>query len=182
MQGTMTTNNTTRVGIIRVPDEEEEKPLPLASFLIPPQYQDSLESVLIPHGAFHDHKGPSDDSIGCSPVPCTHPPRTGLITDRIHKLAYDINQDYADKTLHLLCVLKGGFTFFAALQHALINLCAHQRTGTAKYQFSFDFVRVKSYEGTASTGNVQITGADLSNLKGRHLLLVEDLVRVSFIC
>lgn len=31
-------NNTTRVGIIRIPDEDEEKPLPLASFLIPPQY------------------------------------------------------------------------------------------------------------------------------------------------
>lgn len=73
-----------------------------------------------------------------------------MITDRIHKLAFDINQDYGDKTLHLLCVLKGGSSFFWELQHALINLCAHRRTGTAKFQFSFDFVRVKSYEGTES--------------------------------
>lgn len=36
-------NNTTRVGIIRIPDEEEEKQaLPLAAFLIPPQYVSSL--------------------------------------------------------------------------------------------------------------------------------------------
>lgn len=31
-------SNTTRVGIIRIPDQEEEKQaLPLAAFLIPPQ-------------------------------------------------------------------------------------------------------------------------------------------------
>ena len=35
MQETMPNN--TRIGIITIPDEEEEKPLPLASFLIPPQ-------------------------------------------------------------------------------------------------------------------------------------------------
>jgi len=33
---TMPSNNT-RIGMIRVPDEDEETPLPLASFLIPPQ-------------------------------------------------------------------------------------------------------------------------------------------------
>jgi hypothetical protein len=39
-------NNTTRVGIIQIPDEEEEKQaLPLAAFLIPPQY---VSSVLLP--------------------------------------------------------------------------------------------------------------------------------------
>jgi hypothetical protein len=42
-------------------------------------------------------------------------------------------------------VLKGGSSFFWELQSALINLCSHRRTGTALFQFSFDFVRVKSY-------------------------------------
>ncbi len=73
-------------------------------------------------------------------------------------------------------MLKGGSSFFWELQSALINLCSHRRTGTALFQFSFDFVRVKSYEGTESTGKIQITGTDLANLKGRHLLLVEDLI------
>ncbi|GAB5034871.1 hypoxanthine phosphoribosyltransferase [Nannochloropsis oceanica] len=143
---------TRRTGIIRIPDEGESSGapfLPISSFLIPPQYQDAVSHVLIPHG---------------------------LIQDRIHKLAFDINQEYADKTLHLLCVLKGGSSFFWELQSALINLSSHRRTNTAKFQFSFDFVRVKSYEGTESTGTVQITGTDMKNLKGRHLLLVEDLI------
>jgi|EP00624_Nannochloropsis_granulata_P000756 hypoxanthine phosphoribosyltransferase len=147
-----TVSTTRRTGIIRIPDEAESSGapfLPISSFLIPPQYQDAVSHVLIPHG---------------------------LIQDRIHKLAFDINQEYADKTLHLLCVLKGGSSFFWELQSALINLSSHRRTNTAKFQFSFDFVRVKSYEGTESTGTVQITGTDMKNLKGRHLLLVEDLI------
>ena len=154
---TTTTSSSTgksaaRVGIIRIPDEGDEStspPLPIASFLIPPQYQDAVSKVMIPHG---------------------------MISDRIQKLAYDINSEYSDKTLHLLCVLKGGSSFFWELQSALINLSAHRRTNTAKFQFSFDFVRVKSYEGMESTGKVQISGTDLKNLKGRHLLLVEDLI------
>lgn len=152
---TSTSPTTRRTGIIRIPDDNEGESstgapfLPISSFLIPPQYQDAVSHVLIPHG---------------------------LIQDRIHKLAFDINQEYADKTLHLLCVLKGGSSFFWELQSALINLSSHRRTNTAKFQFSFDFVRVKSYEGTESTGTVQITGTDMRNLKGRHLLLVEDLI------
>jgi hypoxanthine phosphoribosyltransferase len=146
--------STRRTGIIRIPDEGEGESsdapfLPVSSFLIPPQYQDAVSHILIPHG---------------------------LIQDRVHKLAFDINQEYADKTLHLLCVLKGGSSFFWELQTALINLSSHRRTNTAKFQFSFDFVRVKSYEGTESTGKVQITGTDMKNLRGRHLLLVEDLI------
>lgn len=37
---------------------------------------------------------------------------TGMIMDRIEKLARDIRADYGDKTIHLLCVLKGGSAFF----------------------------------------------------------------------
>lgn len=73
--------STTRIGIIRIPDEGETQPFSLSSFLIPPQYQDSMGSVMIPHG---------------------------LIRDRIHKLAYDINCDYADKTLVRVCAREGG--------------------------------------------------------------------------
>ncbi len=42
--------------------------------------------------------------------------------------------------------------------------------------FTFDFVRVKSYEGTESTGKVQITGCDVSKLAGKHVLFVEDII------
>ena len=36
--------------------------------------------------------------------------------------------------------------------------------------------RVKSYEGTDSTGTVTITGCELSALKGKHVLFVEDII------
>ena len=43
---------------------------------------------------------------------------------------------------------------------------------------TFDFLRVKSYAGTESTGEVAIEslGVDLSQMKGRHLLLCEDII------
>lgn len=42
--------------------------------------------------------------------------------------------------------------------------------------YTFDFIRVKSYEGTDSTGHVQITGCDVSKLAGKHVLFIEDII------
>jgi hypoxanthine phosphoribosyltransferase len=40
-----------------------------------------------------------------------------------------------------------------------------------------DFVRLKSYENTSSTGEIQIVGSDnLKDLKGKNVLVVEDIV------
>ena len=40
-----------------------------------------------------------------------------------------------------------------------------------------EFIRVSSYEGTESTGNVKIAGGiDLESLKQKHVILVEDIV------
>lgn len=36
--------------------------------------------------------------------------------------------------------------------------------------------RVKSYEGTSSTGNVKIDNCDVSSLAGKHVLFVEDII------
>ena len=35
---------------------------------------------------------------------------------------------------------------------------------------------VKSYEGTESSGTVQISGVDLASLRGKHIILVEDII------
>jgi len=42
--------------------------------------------------------------------------------------------------------------------------------------YTFDFIRVKSYEGTSSTGNVKIDNIDVSTLAGKHVLFVEDII------
>ncbi|GMF30201.1 unnamed protein product [Phytophthora lilii] len=89
-------------------------------------------------------------------------------------MAQDIRAAYEGKTLHLLCVLKGGSAFFHALVAKLRLL--HQFSRRDYVPFTFDFIRVKSYEGTKSTGNVQVSGADLAQFKGKSLLLVEDII------
>lgn len=61
-------------------------------FYIPEHYKDTLGYLLVPHGT---------------------------IVDRVEKLAYDITQDYQGNTIHLLCVLKGGSTFFMDLCNAM---------------------------------------------------------------
>ena len=52
----------------------------------------------------------------------------------------------------------------------------HKYNGCDYVPFTFDFIRVKSYEGTKSTGTVQVSGIEMDKLKGKHLLLVEDII------
>uniref|UniRef100_A0AAV1VAH0 Hypoxanthine phosphoribosyltransferase n=1 Tax=Peronospora matthiolae TaxID=2874970 RepID=A0AAV1VAH0_9STRA len=118
-----------------------------SQFLVPQHYLDSVESVLIPRG---------------------------LIEDRVEKLAQDIRYTYKGETVHLLCVLKGGSAFFHALVEKLRLF--HKYNQCDYVPFTFDFIKVKSYEGLKSSGDVQVSGADLAKFKGKHLLLVEDII------
>jgi hypoxanthine phosphoribosyltransferase len=118
-----------------------------AHFAIPTQYRPFVGSVLLPQG---------------------------LILDRVEKLAADIVAAYPTSTPHLLVVLKGGSEFAQDLTHHLRRLHAY-REG-AHLPFTVDYVRVKSYEGTESTGSVKISGIDLKTVRGRDLILVEDII------
>lgn len=133
---------------IHVPDQTEHPPYPLSAFSIPVHYDGDLESVLIPYG---------------------------LIQSRTEKLADDIFNDYDGAMIHILCCLKGAVGFFNDLITHL-KRCYSRRTPTVP--FTFDFIRVSSYKGTESTGNVQVhaTGMDFEQLKGKHVLIVEDIV------
>lgn len=92
----------------------------------------------------------------------------------MEKLAQDIRYAYEGQTVHLLCILKGGSAFFHDLVEKLRLF--HKYNKCDYIPFTFDFIRVKSYKGTESTGTVQISGADLTKFKGQHLLLVEDII------
>ncbi|CAH0513801.1 unnamed protein product [Peronospora belbahrii] len=118
-----------------------------SQFIVPHHYLDSIESVLVPRG---------------------------LIDDRVEKLAQDIRYAYEGETVHLLCVLKGGSAFFNALVEKLRLF--HKYNKCDYVPFTFDFITVKSYVGTKSTGNVQVTGADVAKYKDKNLLLVEDII------
>jgi hypoxanthine phosphoribosyltransferase len=86
------------------------------------------------------------------------------INERIAALAAAINADYAGKHPLVLGVLNGSFVFAADLFRAL----------TIEAEISF--IKLASYKGVSSSGNV-ITAIGLEeNLNGRHLIIVEDII------
>jgi hypoxanthine phosphoribosyltransferase len=87
------------------------------------------------------------------------------IARRVRELGAMITRDYVDKSLVLVCVLKGSFVFAADLARSI------------DLPLRVDFLGVRSYgEGTESSGVVQIT-QDLSRpIEHDDVLLVEDIV------
>ncbi|XP_004344302.2 hypoxanthine phosphoribosyltransferase [Capsaspora owczarzaki ATCC 30864] len=96
----------------------------------------------------------------------------GQILDRVEKLAQDITRDVGQKHLIAICVLKGGHQFFADLLLHMKKF--NSREGSAP--LSIDFIRVKSYHNDQSTGTVTITGGDLESIRGKEVLIVEDII------
>lgn len=86
------------------------------------------------------------------------------IQSRIAELADTINHDYAGKKPLLLCVLNGAFMFAADLMKRLTIEC------------EISFVRVKSYEGTQSTGKVKELLGLTEEIVNRDVILIEDIV------
>lgn len=83
---------------------------------------------------------------------------------RVEELARVISQEYAGKDLLLVTILKGGLVFLADLARNLT------------IPVSLDFMVVSSYSSARSTGEVRIA-QDLSiGIKGKNLLLVEDII------
>ena len=101
-----------------------------------------------------------------------------MIQDRIEKLGRDVFYDMLScerEPLHALCVLKGGYKFFADMLDKVNSLNSNHSEGSV--QVSVDFIRVKSYENDQSTGEINIIGLDkLDNLTGKNVLIVEDII------
>jgi len=86
------------------------------------------------------------------------------ISDTITTLAEKIKKDYEGKKPIFIVVLNGAFLFAAELFKKF------------KGEAEISFVRVSSYSGTASTGEVkEFIGFD-EHLKGRDLILIEDII------
>ncbi len=84
---------------------------------------------------------------------------------RVAELGAQITDEYAEKDLVLIGVLKGSCVFMADLMRE-INL-----------KLSIDFMAVSSYkDGTVSTGDVEIL-KDLTNpIRGKDVIICEDIV------
>ena len=106
----------------------------------------------------------SDSSIfraGDGPVQITRE----QIDARVHEIGARIRADHRDHELHLICVLNGAFMFMADLVRAI------------DLPLTVDFLSVSSYGSrTESSGEVKLVKDLDQSLKGRHVLLVEDIV------
>ena len=86
------------------------------------------------------------------------------IQARVDELAVSINQDYVGKKPLVVGILNGSFIFAADLFRKL----------TIEAEISF--IKLASYKGTSSTGNVVTAIGMEENLRGRHVIIVEDII------
>ena len=85
------------------------------------------------------------------------------LKQRVQELGEAITHDYKDKNPIFVGVLKGVVMFFADLVRNVDIPC------------EIDFMSIASYSGTTSTGRTEIR-KDLSvDIKGRHVLILEDI-------
>lgn len=89
----------------------------------------------------------------------------GAVKKRIQELADAISNDYGDKEVVLICVLKGAIMFMVDISKEL------------KMPVSFDFMVVSSYgNDTVSSGNIKIVKDLDDSIEGKHVLLLEDII------
>lgn len=86
------------------------------------------------------------------------------IEERLKRLGETITNDYRGKDLVCICILKGAFIFMADLVRNI------------QVPLVTEFMQVSSYHGVESTGNLRILLDLRSDISGKHVLIVEDIV------
>ncbi|HEX8327828.1 MAG TPA: phosphoribosyltransferase family protein [Hymenobacter sp.] len=86
------------------------------------------------------------------------------LDEAVARLATRISADYAGRRPLFVVVLTGGFMFASDLLKRYIGEC------------EIVFIRVASYEGTASSGVVQEVLGLREDVQGRDLIIIEDIV------
>ena len=86
------------------------------------------------------------------------------IEKKVAALAKEINKDYEGKTPIFLPVLNGSFMFASDLLKSITIPCR------------VSFVKISSYSGTASTGQLKSLIGHDESLFGADIVIVEDIV------
>src|SRR5574344_374143 len=87
------------------------------------------------------------------------------VNARIKEIGDEISKKYAGKTVHLICVLKGGAFFMCELAKRITT------------DVTMDFMAVSSYgSGTVSSGTVKIVKDLDESIEGKNVLIVEDII------
>ena len=85
------------------------------------------------------------------------------IQTRIAELGKILSEDYRDKDPVIIGVLKGVVIFYADMVRKITVPC------------QMEFMQISSYEGTESTGCVVVKQDIGVDIKGRHVLILEDI-------
>lgn len=86
------------------------------------------------------------------------------IDTEVQRMAVEINRDYEGKNPLFLAILNGSFIFAADLIRKITIPC------------QVSFVKFASYSGTSSTQEVKELIGINEEIRGRHLVVVEDIV------
>ena len=87
------------------------------------------------------------------------------VDKRIRELGEQISKRYEGKTVHMICVLKGGVFFMCELAKRIT------------VPVTMDFMSVSSYgAGTKSSGIVKIVKDLDEPLEGKEVIIVEDII------
>jgi len=91
------------------------------------------------------------------------------IAQKVKEIGDLITIDYKDKgEVVLVCNLKGGFIFLA-------DLCR-----SIGIRVLIDFIATSSYKGTETNGDVRIVKDLKTDVKGKHVILIEDIVDTGY--
>ena len=85
------------------------------------------------------------------------------IKARIDELGKELSAEYAGKDPVVVGVLKGVVVFYADMIRRITVPC------------QTDFMWISSYEGSNSTGNMVVKRDVSCDIKGRHVLILEDI-------
>ncbi|WP_151736531.1 hypoxanthine phosphoribosyltransferase [Paenibacillus tengchongensis] len=87
------------------------------------------------------------------------------LQEAVKKLGAAISRDYAGQELVLVGILKGAAVFMADLMREI------------SFPVAIDFMSVSSYGSSATTSGVITIKQDIdTDIRGKHVLLVEDLI------
>jgi len=87
------------------------------------------------------------------------------IKSTVRQIAKDITRDYKGKNPLIIGILKGSFIFIADLVREL------------RFPLEIEFIRLSSYgRGQTSSGKVKVLQKIAAKIKGRDVLIVEDII------
>jgi hypoxanthine phosphoribosyltransferase len=86
------------------------------------------------------------------------------IRERVTELGNKISYDYSGREILAIGILKGAFMFYSDLVRAIGR------------RITTDFLVASSYKDTESTCNLDIHYNIREDIKGRHVLLVDDII------